>query len=134
MSNIKVTKADNFRTLLTLAEVVARPELVEFINHELELLAKKSTNRKPSKSKTISNTLRDIVLEVLNNAAAPMTIAEIQEVDDRLTVFNGEKISNQRVSAILTDLIAEDVVARTVMKRKNHYAIKGINDTVISAE
>lgn len=134
MSTKKVTKADNFKALLTIVEAANRPDLVEFINHELALLAKKSTSRKPSKSKTMSNALRDIVFEVLNNAATPMTIADIQATDDRLTVYDGERVSNQRISSILLCLIDEGIVERTVMKKKNYYAIKGINDDVVSAE
>jgi predicted transcriptional regulator len=122
MSNIKVTKADNYQALLNLAEVAAHPELVEFINHELALLAKKSTNRKPSKSQETSNTLRDIVLEVLNTADSAITIAEIQEADSRLKVFNGENISNQRIAAILTRLIGEGIVFKQTIKRRNYYS------------
>lgn len=123
MSNIKVTKADNFKALLNLAEVAAHPELVEFINHELALLAKKSTNRKPSKSQATSNTLRGIVLEVLNTADAAITIAEIQEADNRLKVFNGENISNQRIAAILTRLIGEGIVSKETIKKRNYYSL-----------
>lgn len=122
MSNIKVTKADNYQALLNLAEVAAHPELVEFINHELALLAKKSTNRKPSKSQATSNTLRDIVLDVLNTADSAITIAEIQEADSRLKVFNGENISNQRIAAILTRLIGEGIVFKQTIKKRNYYS------------
>lgn len=123
MSNIKVTKADNFKALLNLAEVAAHPELVEFINHELALLAKKSTNRKPSKSQATSNTLRDIVLDVLYSADSAITIAEIQEADSRLKVFNGENISNQRIAAILTRLIGEGIVTKNTIKKRNYYSV-----------
>lgn len=122
MSNIKVTKADNYQALLNLAEVAAHPELVEFINHELALLAKKSTNRKPSKSQATSNTLRGIVLDVLNAADSAITIAEIQEADSRLKVFNGENISNQRIAAILTRLIGEGIVFKQTIKKRNYYS------------
>lgn len=122
-NNIKVTKADNFRTLLTLGEVAARPDLVEFINHELALLAKKSTNRKPSKSQATSNTLRDIVLEVLNTADSAITIAEIQEADSRLKVFNGENVSSQRIASILTRLIGEGIVFKETIKKRNYYSL-----------
>lgn len=131
MSNIKVTKADNFKTLLSLAEVSARPDLVDFINHELALLAKKSTNRKPSKSQATSNTLRDIVLDVLYSADSAMTIAEIQEADSRLKVFNGENVSSQRLAAILTRLIGEGIVFKQVIKRRNYYSTSDTFDTEV---
>lgn len=131
MSNIKVTKADNFRTLLTLAEVAAHPELVEFINHELALLAKKSTKRKPSKSQATSNTLRDIVLDVLYSADSAMTIAEIQEKDNRLKIFNEENISNQRIAAILTRLIGEGIVTKETIKKRNYYSVANTSDSEV---
>lgn len=131
MSNIKVTKADNYKALLNLAEVSARPELVEFINHELALLAKKSAKRKPSKSQATSNTLRDIVLDVLYTADSAMTIAEIQEADSRLKVFNGENVSNQRIAAILTRLIGEGIVFKQVIKRRNYYSTSDTFDTEV---
>lgn len=131
MSNIKVTKADNFKALLNLAEVSARPDLVEFINHELALLAKKSTNRKPSKSQATSNTLRDIVLNVLYSADSALTIAEIQEKDSRLKVFNGENVSNQRIAAILTRLIGEGIVTKETIKKRNYYSVANTLDSEV---
>ena len=38
----KVTKRDNFNALLKIEEVASTEQLVEFVNHELELLDKKS--------------------------------------------------------------------------------------------
>lgn len=131
MSNIKVTKADNFKALLNLAEVSARPDLVEFINHELALLAKKSTSRKPSKSQAISNTLRDIVLDVLYSADSAMTIAEIQAADSRLKVFNGEDVSSQRIAAILTCLIGEGIVTKETVKKRNYYSVTNASDSEV---
>ena len=49
----KMTKREKFELLLTIAEVQENEMLVEFINHELELLAKKNatgTLRKPTKT------------------------------------------------------------------------------------
>ena len=41
----KITKRERFQSLLTLSQVQADPGMVEFINHELELLAKKKIGR-----------------------------------------------------------------------------------------
>ena len=45
MANKKMTKRDYFNTLLGIVEVKANPELVKFIDHELELLAKKNSTK-----------------------------------------------------------------------------------------
>ena len=42
----KMTKREYFNALLSLDEVKANSELVDFINHELELLAKKNASEK----------------------------------------------------------------------------------------
>lgn len=130
-TEMKGTKAYNFKALLNLAEVAAHPELVEFINHELALLAKKSTNRKPSKSQATSSALRDIVLDVLNVAESALTIAEIQEKDSRLKVFNGENVSNQRIAAILTRLIGEGIVMKETIKKRNYYSVVNTLDSEV---
>lgn len=46
----KITKRDNFNKLLTIEEVAKDTQLVEFINHELELLDKKISKSFNSKN------------------------------------------------------------------------------------
>ena len=49
MENKKMTKRDYFTALLEIEEVKSNDAMVEFIEHELELLAKKnSSERKPT--------------------------------------------------------------------------------------
>ena len=99
---------------------------------------KKASSRKPTKAQKATSELRDIVLDVLNKATKPLTILEIQATDDRLKVYNGEIVTNQRISAILTKLgdgeKGEGIVHKKVVKRKNYYAIDGTIDVEISAD
>ena len=44
MTNKKLTKKDHFTALLALAEAQNDQTLIDFINHELELLSKKNTS------------------------------------------------------------------------------------------
>lgn len=41
----KLTKRDRFEALLKLSEVQADPAMIEFINHEIDLLARKKRGR-----------------------------------------------------------------------------------------
>lgn len=135
----KVTKVQKFATVKEILVQHSSPdELIKFIDHEIELLNKKSASRKPTKAQKATSELRDIVLDVLGNATKPMTIIEIQACDDRLKVFNGEVVSNQRVASILTKLgdgvNGEGIVHKKVVKRKNYYAIDGIIDVDVPTD
>ena len=139
MANERITKKENFTSVRAiLVENNASENLLKFIDHEIELLNKKSASRKPTKAQKATSELRDIVLDVLGNATKPMTILEIQGCDDRLKVFNGEVVSNQRIASILTKLgdgvNGEGIVHKKVVKRKNYYAIDGIIDIEVSAD
>ena len=139
MANKRITKKENFTSVrAVLVENNASESLIEFIDHEIELLNKKSASRKPTKAQKATSELRDIVLDVFNSAERPLTILEIQACDDRLKVFNGEVVSNQRIASILTKLgdgvNGEGIVHKKVVKRKNYYAIDGIIDIEVSAD
>ena len=135
----KVTKVQKFATVKEiLIQHSASDELIQFIDHEIELLNKKSSSRKPTKAQKASSELRDIVLDVLHKADKPMTIIEIQSADERLKVYNGEVVSNQRVASILTKLgdgeHGEGIVHKKVVKRKNYYAIGDVINVEVSAD
>ena len=139
MANERITKKDNFTSVrAVLVENNASESLIKFIDHEIELLDKKSASRKPTKAQKATSELRDIVLDVFSSAERPLTILEIQACDDRLKVFNGEVVSNQRIASILTKLgdgvNGEGIVHKKVVKRKNYYAIDGIIDIEVSAD
>ena len=74
MATTKVTKKEQFISIRTILEGANRPELVEFINHEIELLDKKSANRKPSKAQVANAELTGVLLEVLEGSFDPLTI------------------------------------------------------------
>ena len=139
MANERITKKDNFTSVrAVLVENNASESLIKFIDHEIELLDKKSASRKPTKAQKATSELRDIVLDVFSSAERPLTILEIQACDDRLKVFNGEVVSNQRIASILTKLgdgvNGEGIVCKKVVKRKNYYAIDTIIDVDVSTD
>ena len=51
----KLTKRDHFNALLAIADVAQNQTLVDFINHELELLAKKNSSEKKPTAVQIAN-------------------------------------------------------------------------------
>lgn len=114
MAEIKKTKKVFFNEIL--AVVKGNVELENFINHEIELLDKKSNNKTPTKVQVLNENLKEIILNVLVENAKAMTISEIQASKNELT-----ELSNQKISALLTQLISEEKITRIVDKKKAYF-------------
>lgn len=119
MTNKKLTKKDHFNVLLTLAEVQDNQTLVDFINHELELLTKKnSTERKPTAAQKENEGIKEIILAALTNE--PTSITDLQKKNASLA-----EISNQKISALLRQLIIDNKAVRTEDKKKALFSLNG---------
>ena len=119
MTNKKLTKKDHFNALLALAEAQNDQTLVDFINHELELLTKKNTSeRKPTAAQKENEIVKKIILAALTTT--PAQISELQKTHAELA-----EISNQKISALLRQLIQENKVVRTEDKKKALFALIG---------
>ena len=116
----KITKRDRFTTLLTFAEVKADPDMVKFIEHEIELLNNRNTgDRKPTAQQVANEGIKEVLLSVLReNPNRLMTITEMQKSNDEL----GE-LSNQRISAILKQMYEGEgaTVEKVIDKRKTYF-------------
>ena len=118
MSN-KVTKKDNYNALLTLEQVQANPTLVAFIEHELELLAKKAAA--PSKPTVRQAENAEIKLAIVA-ALAPnkrYRCAEIKSLVDALAVGEG----TQRTARLCNDLVSEGSLIKTIDKKVVYFAL-----------
>lgn len=121
MTTKKMTKAQKFEMLLDLAEVQKNEMLVEFIEHELELLAKKnSAEKKPTAQQTANKAIAEAIVNTLaENPTRLFTITEIIK-----TVPACADLTNQRVSAIVRNLIDKDI-ERVEEKRKAYFRYLG---------
>ena len=115
----KLTKAQKYAMLKELAEVKANPTLVEFIDHELELLAKKNgAERKPTAKQVANDGLKTAILNAMESGRG-YTISELLKVVPELTA--DENMTSQRVSALVTQLKDAGMVVRTEDKRKAYF-------------
>ena len=117
----KVTKREKFEMLAKIAEVKANPVLAEFIEHELELLAKKnaSGSGKLTAVQVANNGIKEEILECMAKEPNRLfTISEMQKVFPCCA-----ELSNQRVSALIRQLIADGKVERLEEKRKAVFRI-----------
>lgn len=116
MENKKVTKREYYGMILGMAEVQERQDLVDFINHEVELLDKKASNKRPTKVQVENENIKNIILKTLTNLDRVATISEIQEANEEL-----QELSNQKISALLKLLINDNKVTRIEDKRKAYF-------------
>lgn len=112
-----MTKRENYTELKALATASNRPELVAFIDHELELLDKKNKgSKKPTKTQIANEVLKDEILAYMAQGPQPMTATDIANG------FEG-KYSVNKISAMLTQLKEDNSVIRTVEKRKAYFTL-----------
>lgn len=115
----KVTKKDNFNALLELEQVQANPALVDFINHELELLAKKAAA--PTKP-TVRQAENAEIKSAIVKALAPnkwYRCAEIKSLVDALASGEG----TQRTARLCNDLVSEGSLVKTIDKKVVYFAL-----------
>lgn len=120
---VKVTKTMKFDMLLAIPEVSNNEMLVEFINHEKELIAKKSGSgiRKPTKTQVENETLAEKIV-VLLGEVSPMTATEIKNSLENEVDFE-KPLSVPRVSAQLKKLVEANKVKRTIVKHSPIFEI-----------
>lgn len=117
MTNKKVTKREKFEMLKAMSEVKANPMLMEFIDHELELLAKKNASeKKPTAQQVANEGLKQTIVDALIENGGLMTVTDVQKSCEELSA-----LSNQRVSALLRQLKDDGKVERVEDKRKAYF-------------
>ena len=116
MANVKkMTKREMFEQIkanysLTQAEI-------DFIDHELELLAKKNSGeKKPTATQTANVGIKSAIL-------AGMEVGKKYTITDLMkSIPEIAELSNQRVSALVRQLIDSGEVERTEEKRKAYFS------------
>ena len=117
----KMTKREKFATLLTIVEdrkeetfgECTGADLVEFIEHEMELLARKRSGKSsPTKTQKENEVIKETILSVMTVEDKALRIEEIKALDETLSVLTGQKMS-----ALLKQLVDAGKVERVVDKK-----------------
>lgn len=87
-------------------QVADNAEMVAFIDHEIELLNRKTVARKPTKTQIENEEFKKVIL---NSLTEKMTVADINKA--YLPTLSGQKIT-----ALMTALKKDGKVARTEEK------------------
>jgi len=116
----KITKAQKFAMLKAIPAVAENAMLVEFIEHELELLAKKnSAEKKPTAQQTANEGIKTAILNGMESGKAYAVTEIIKSVPECAD------LTNQRVSALMRQMVESGAVVRTEDKRKAYFTKVG---------
>lgn len=113
----KMTKREMFEQIK--ANYALNEVEVAFIDHELELLAKKNAStgeRKPTATQKANEGIKEVIVDVLAENGGQMTVTEIVKTID------GD-YTNQKISALIRQLIADGRVEKVVDKRKSFFKV-----------
>lgn len=115
----KITKREKFEMLKNIAEVQANPILSEFIEREIELLAKKnSAEKKPTEKQTENAGIKEVIIDTLTDEEKGMTISAMQKKCAELGEY-----SNQKISALVRQMILDGIVEKTEEKGKAYFRL-----------
>ena len=130
----KITKKEMFGVLKSLMEGISTfPEtvnkemVVKFIDNEITLLEKKSnsTSKRSTKKQEQDDVIMTLILTELGNES--LTVSQLLEkpllVD--FVTDSGNKLSNQKVSALLKKMGEKGFVEKVVDKRISYFSKNG---------
>ena len=124
MANKKVTKREYFAQLREV--VIDRPELVAFIDHEVELLDKKSVKGGQTKTQKENEVVATMLVDELAKINKPITITDLMNASETIANYrleNGNALSNQKISAIFKQLVENKTLVKVVDKKKSYFSI-----------
>ena len=116
MAEKKLIKKDYFYMLREIAVSMERQDLVDFIDHEIELLNKKSSSKSLTKTQQENEILKEKIVSTLVELDKYATITEIQNANIELA-----DLKNQKITALLTQLVNANIVNRQVDKKKAYF-------------
>lgn len=122
---VKVTKKQRFEQIANLLKDNA--EIVEFCNHEIELLEKKRTNGNKKGNETAEKNV-ELVYQVLSTVERA-TATELIATNELNALANENGVvTTQKVSAYLNKLVESGRVKKVTEKKKTYFFVAEIEE------
>ena len=113
----KITKREVIKMMMNEEVVKANPTYVAYLENELALLDKKAQNKKATKTQEQNKSIKAIILKVLATIGSG-TVTDIQTGNAELSA-----LSNQKVSALVRQLVESGDVVKTTDKKKSIFSL-----------
>ena len=117
----KTTKKEWFAVLASVveaSEMENKTEALAFINHEVELLEKKSSKSGQTKTQKENVEVMEKIKSALGEVGKAVTITELQAASAEMAEY-----SNQKLSALLKKLVESGEVVKTTEKKKSYFSL-----------
>lgn len=120
----KMTKMEKFamvKAMLESSNAEQKDMLIEFVEHEMDLLSRKSSKGTQTKTQKENEILLDRLEEALEEMTDWVTISEFQE----FSCSDVARLSNQKLSALLRKLgdDGRKTVVKDTVKKKSYFAL-----------
>ena len=115
----KLTKKEKFAMIKEY--ITDNDMLIEFIDNEINLLTKKASSTSKSKNQVENENLKARILELLTDSKSQYTITEFQNTFEEFAVG---KYTNQKLSALFTQLVNENKLIKIVDKKKSYFMVE----------
>ena len=113
----KITKRAVIGMMMKEEVVKANPTYVAYLENELALLNKKTQNKKATKTQEQNVGIKATILKVLAIIGSG-TVTDIQNGNEELSA-----LSNQKVSALVRQLVESGEVVKTTNKKKSIFSL-----------
>ena len=113
----KITKKEVIGMMMNEEVIKTNPTYVAYLENELALLNKKAQNKKATKTQEQNIGIKATILKVLAIIGSG-TVTDIQNGNEELSA-----LSNQKVSALVRQLVESGEVVKTVDKKKSIFSL-----------
>lgn len=120
----KVTKREYFEMIKGICG--DNQDIVNFCNHEIELLERKSSKSGTTKTQTENVKVAEMLIQELEKIGKPVTITDLMNTSNIVKEYkleNGNSLSNQKISAILKQQVDAGKVVRVTDKKKSLFSV-----------
>lgn len=114
----KVTKRDFYRMIIEMATENGRNDIVEFAQHEIDLLNNKASKSTLTATQKENENIKEVILTELERIGKPVTITELLTNSEALN-----KYTNPKITALCTQLLKVNKIVRVQDKKKAYYSI-----------
>ena len=113
----KITKREVIGMMMNEEVVKANSTYVAYLENELALLDRKAQNKKATKTQEQNKSIKATILKVLATIGSG-TVTDIQNGNEELSA-----LSNQKVSALVRQLVESGEVVKTTDKKKSIFSL-----------
>ena len=118
----KITKKEVINAMLADVAINGNSTYVAYLENELALIEKKAVNKKSTKTQEENKGIKSVILDTLASIGSG-TITDIQNANSDLA-----ELSNQKVSALVRQLVETGEVVKTTDKKKSIFSLATVDE------